>query len=66
VEVASQLSGGAGRACVALVEGVAGLAWAPGGQLRGVAVFTIAEGKIVEIDAIGDHQRQFGWRTARR
>jgi RNA polymerase sigma-70 factor (ECF subfamily) len=56
-EVASVLSGGAGAACVALVEGVAGLAWAPGGQIRGVATFTIVDGRIMEIDVIGDHER---------
>jgi RNA polymerase sigma-70 factor (ECF subfamily) len=56
-EVASVLSGGARAARVALVEGVAGLVWAPGGQIRGVVTFTIADGKIVELNVIGDRER---------
>lgn len=57
VEVASLLSGGAGAARLALLDGVAGLAWAPGGRTRGVVAFTITDGKIVAIDFIGDRDR---------
>jgi RNA polymerase sigma-70 factor, ECF subfamily len=56
-EVANALSGGAGAARVALVDGVAGLAWAPGGRTRGVVAFTIVDGKIVEINVTGDPER---------
>jgi RNA polymerase sigma-70 factor (ECF subfamily) len=56
-QVATALSGGARAARVALVEGVAGLVWAPGGQTRGVIAFTITDGKIVEINVIGDRER---------
>ncbi len=57
VEVASALSGGARAARVALLDGVAGLVWAPGGQTRGVIAFTIVDGTIVEIDVTGDPDR---------
>jgi RNA polymerase sigma-70 factor (ECF subfamily) len=42
---------------VALVDGLAALAWAPGGQIRGVVGFTIVDGKIVAIDVTGDPER---------
>ena len=41
----------------ALVDGVAGAVWAPGGQPRVVFSFTIAGGKIVVIDLIADPER---------
>jgi RNA polymerase sigma factor (sigma-70 family) len=41
----------------ALVDGVAGAVWAPGGQPRVVFSFTIAGGKIVAIDLIADPER---------
>jgi len=41
----------------ALVDGVAGAVWAPGGQPRVVFSFTIAGGKIVAIDLIADPVR---------
>jgi RNA polymerase sigma-70 factor (ECF subfamily) len=46
---------------VALVDGMAGLVWAPGGRTRGVIAFTIVDGRIVEIDVTGDpeHLRDF-------
>jgi RNA polymerase sigma factor (sigma-70 family) len=37
-----------------LVNGTAGAMWAPNGQPRGVFRFTIADGKITEIQVIGD------------
>ena len=56
-EVAAALSGGARAAQVALVDGVAGLVWAPGGRTRGVVAFTVVDGRIVEIDLTGDPER---------
>jgi RNA polymerase sigma-70 factor (ECF subfamily) len=41
----------------ALIDGVAGAVWAPGGQPRLVFSFTIAGGKIVAIDFIADPVR---------
>ncbi|HEX8713532.1 MAG TPA: sigma-70 family RNA polymerase sigma factor [Terracidiphilus sp.] len=41
----------------ALVAGVAGLAWAPGGKVRVVFHFTIVGGKIAAVDLIGDPER---------
>jgi RNA polymerase sigma-70 factor (ECF subfamily) len=55
--VASALSGGARVARLALVDGVAGLVWAPGGQVRGVIQFTIAGERITEIDVTSDADR---------
>jgi hypothetical protein len=48
---------GARSARPALVDGVAGAVWAPGGQPRVVFSFTIAGGKIVAIDLIADPVR---------
>lgn len=56
-EVAGVLSGGAGAARLALVDGMAALVWAPGGRTRGVVAFTIADGKITEIDVTGNPER---------
>jgi RNA polymerase sigma factor (sigma-70 family) len=56
-DVAASLSkGGARGAQLALVDGIAGLAWAPTGEIRGAAVFTVVDGKIVAIDAVGDRE----------
>ena len=52
--VAKAFAGRARGAELALVDGVPGLVWAPGGQPRGVFRFTIARRKIVAIDVIGD------------
>ena len=56
-EVAGLFSRGAAAARLALIDGVAGLAWMPGGRTRGVVVFSIVDGRIVEIDLIGDGER---------
>jgi RNA polymerase sigma factor (sigma-70 family) len=56
-EVAAALSGGARAAQVALIDGVAGLVWAPGGRIRGVVAFTVIGERIVEIDVTGDPER---------
>jgi RNA polymerase sigma-70 factor (ECF subfamily) len=54
-DVAAVLAGGAQAARRALLDGVAGLAWTPGGRMRGAIEFTIDDdGRIVAIDVIGD------------
>jgi RNA polymerase sigma-70 factor (ECF subfamily) len=55
--VASALSGGARGAQLAIVDGVAGFVWAPGGTLRGVVEFTVVGDRIVAIDVTGDAER---------
>ena len=55
--VAATFSGRARAARPALVNGAAGLVWAPGGRPRVVFGFTITRGKIVEIDMIADPDR---------
>ncbi|MGQ0549942.1 MAG: RNA polymerase sigma factor SigJ [Armatimonadota bacterium] len=55
--VAKTFSGRARAAQPALVNGAAGLVWAPGGQPRVVFGFTIAGGKIVEINLVADPER---------
>ena len=55
--VASALSGGARGAQLAIVDGLAGFVWAPGGQTRGVVEFTISDGRIVAIRVTGDAER---------
>jgi len=40
-----------------LVDGVPGLVWAPGGRLARVLRFSISDGKIAEVDIIGDPAR---------
>jgi hypothetical protein len=55
--VADTFSGRARFAQPALVNGAAGLVWAPGGQPRVVFGFTIARGKIIEIDLLADPER---------
>jgi RNA polymerase sigma-70 factor (ECF subfamily) len=41
----------------AIINGVAGAAWAPGGQLRALICFTIADGKVIAIDLVADRER---------
>jgi RNA polymerase sigma factor (sigma-70 family) len=55
--VATVLSGGARGAVLALIDGVAGFVWAPGGQIRGVVRFTVRDGRVVAIDVTGDEER---------
>ncbi len=55
--VAEQFSGRARAAQPALVNGVAGAVWAPGGEPRVVFGFTITHGKIVAIDLLADPER---------
>lgn len=56
-EIASALSGGAQGAQIAVVDGLAALVWAPGGQVRGVIAFTIDHDRIAAIDVTGDPER---------
>ncbi len=55
--VAGTFSGRARAAQPALVDGAAGLVWAPGGKPRVVFGFTIENGKIVEIELVADPER---------
>ncbi|WP_412517046.1 sigma-70 family RNA polymerase sigma factor [Actinomadura madurae] len=56
-DIARRLSGHAQAARPALVDGVADAAWAPGGRLRTVFSFTVADGRITAIDVIADPER---------
>jgi RNA polymerase sigma-70 factor (ECF subfamily) len=56
-DVARALSGGARGATLALVEGVAGFVWAPGGEIRGVVTFALRDERIAEIAVTGDAAR---------
>ena len=55
--VAETFSGRARTAQLALVDGVAGAVWAPGGTPRVVFAFTVNQGKIVEIHLLADAER---------
>jgi RNA polymerase sigma-70 factor (ECF subfamily) len=55
--IAGMLTGGARFARLAVVDGVTGLVWAPGGRIRGFAEFTVRDGRIVAIDVTGDPDR---------
>jgi RNA polymerase sigma factor (sigma-70 family) len=55
--VAGTFSGRAQAARPALVDGLAGIAWAPGGRPRVVFDFTVHDGKVVEIETIADPER---------
>jgi hypothetical protein len=56
-EVAGTFSGRARFARPALVDGAAGAVWAPGGQPRVAFGFTIADGRVVEIELLADPER---------
>jgi RNA polymerase sigma-70 factor (ECF subfamily) len=56
-EVATTFSGRARAAQPALVNGSAGVVWAPGGKPRVVFAFTIGRGKIVQIEMVADPAR---------
>jgi RNA polymerase sigma-70 factor, ECF subfamily len=53
-EAATTFAGRARAARPALVDGLVGLAWAPGGRPRVVFDFTTENGRIVAIDLIAD------------
>jgi RNA polymerase sigma-70 factor, ECF subfamily len=61
--VADTFSGRARAAEPALVNGAAGAVWAQGGKPRVAFTFTIARGKIVQIDLVADPERlsQLDW-----
>jgi RNA polymerase sigma-70 factor (ECF subfamily) len=48
---------GARGAQLAIVDGLTGLVWMPGGRLRGAVQFTVTNGRIVAIDVTGDVER---------
>ena len=58
--VAETFSGRAQAAQLALVNGVVGAVWAPGGQIRVAFTFAIAHGRIAAIEVLADpeHLRQ--------
>jgi RNA polymerase sigma-70 factor (ECF subfamily) len=56
-DVARTFAGRARAAQPALVNGAAGLVWAPGGRPRVAFGFTIMRGRIVEIDLVADPER---------
>lgn len=55
--VAKQFDGRAQAAQLALIDGVPGAVWAPGGTPRVVFGFTIRDGKVVEIELKADTER---------
>ncbi len=52
--VAGTFSGRAAAARTALIDGIPGMMWAQGGQIRVVFDFIISGGKIVAIEMIAD------------
>jgi RNA polymerase sigma-70 factor (ECF subfamily) len=54
-DVAEAFAGRAKAAQLALVDGAPGLVWSQGGSPRVVFAFTFAEGTIVAIDLLADH-----------
>ena len=57
MEVASALSGGARGTRLVLANGVAALAWAPGGHVRSVIEFTVVDGLVAAITVTADVDR---------
>ena len=56
-DVAETFMGHAKAAQLAIIDGVAGLVWAPGGQPRVVFNFTIGNGKVIGIELLADPKR---------
>ncbi len=56
-QVARVFLGRAAAAKPALVDGMPGAVWAPGGKARGVFVFTSREGKVAELSVVADPER---------
>jgi RNA polymerase sigma factor (sigma-70 family) len=56
-KVADTFAGRARAARLALVDGDIGLAFALGGQTRGAFVFTVADGRITDIEIVADPER---------
>jgi hypothetical protein len=57
IKEARRFTGGARFARPALVNGAAGYVVAPGGRPVALAGFTVAHGKVVEIDVLADRAR---------
>ncbi len=55
--VAEQFAGAAQAAQLALIDGVPGAVWAPGGTPRVMFGFTVRNGKVVEIELAADTER---------
>jgi RNA polymerase sigma-70 factor (ECF subfamily) len=55
--VAEQFAGQAEAAQLALIDGVPGAVWAPGGTPRVAFGFTIRDDKVVEIALVADAER---------
>jgi RNA polymerase sigma-70 factor (ECF subfamily) len=53
-QVAGTFSGRAGAAQLALINGVAGAVWAPGGRTRAAFLFTVANGTITAMEILYD------------
>jgi RNA polymerase sigma-70 factor (ECF subfamily) len=49
--------GRAAGAQPAIIDGVAGAAWAPGGKIRALISFTVVDGRVAAIDLIADRDR---------
>src|SRR5262249_46617500 len=56
-QVAGTFSGRAGAAQLALINGVAGAVWAPGGRTRAAFTFTVENGTISEMEIVYDPER---------
>jgi RNA polymerase sigma-70 factor (ECF subfamily) len=56
-QVAGTFSGRAGAAQLALINGVVGAVWAPGGRTRAAFTFTVENGKISEMEIVYDPER---------
>lgn len=56
-DVARQLSGRAQAARLALIDGAAGAAWAPGGHVRSVFIFSVDNAVITGIDVVAEPGR---------
>jgi RNA polymerase sigma-70 factor (ECF subfamily) len=56
-DVASALSGGARGARLVLANGLAALAWAPGGNIRSVIEFTVVDDRIAAVTVTADADR---------
>nr|MBA2247244.1 sigma-70 family RNA polymerase sigma factor [Chloroflexia bacterium] len=41
----------------AIIDGVAGAAWAPGGQIRAAIIFTVVDTRVTAIDLVADRER---------
>jgi RNA polymerase sigma-70 factor (ECF subfamily) len=63
-QVASALAGGAQAARRAVVNGLAGLVWAPRGRVRGVIQFSVVDGLVTAIDVTSDVERISGFDIA--